>query len=53
MGTTNLAAVATGRNSVGSEIEPAYLKIAEQRLRLATAMSRPFGATHSTLEVER
>jgi site-specific DNA-methyltransferase (adenine-specific) len=52
-GTTNLAAVATGRNSVGSEIEPAYLKIAEQRLRLATAMSRPFGATHSTLEVER
>jgi modification methylase len=52
-GTTNLAAVATGRNSIGNEIEPAYLKIAEQRLQLATAMPRSFGATHSTLTVER
>jgi modification methylase len=52
-GTTNLAAVATGRNSIGNEIEPAYLRIAEQRLRLATAMPRVFGATHSTLTVER
>lgn len=51
-GTTNLAAVATGRNSIGNEIEPAYLKIAEQRLQLATAMPRAFGATHSTLRVE-
>jgi DNA modification methylase len=53
IGTTNLAAVATGRNSIGNEIEPAYLKIAEQRLRLATAMPRTFGASHSTLRVER
>jgi modification methylase len=52
-GTTNVAAVATGRNSIGNEIEPAYLKIAEQRLRLATAMPRTFGASHSTLRVER
>ncbi|HSS16864.1 MAG TPA: site-specific DNA-methyltransferase [Candidatus Dormibacteraeota bacterium] len=52
-GTTNLAAVATGRNGIGNEIEPAYLKIAEQRLRLATAMPRTFGASHSTLQVER
>jgi DNA modification methylase len=52
-GTTNLAAVATGRNSIGNEIEPVYLKIAEQRLRLATAMPRTFGASHSTLRVER
>jgi site-specific DNA-methyltransferase (adenine-specific) len=52
-GTTSLAAVATGRNSVGNEIEPAYLKIAEQRLQLATGMPRAFGATHSTLTVER
>jgi modification methylase len=52
-GTTNLAAVATGRNSIGNEIEPAYLKIAEQRLRLATAMPRTCGASHSTLRVER
>ena len=52
-GTTNLAAVATGRNSIGNEIEPAYLKIAEQRLRLATAMPRTSRAGHSTLRVER
>ena len=52
-GTTNLAAIATGRNSIGNEIEPAYLKIAEQRLHVATAMPRAFGATHSTLTVER
>jgi len=52
-GTTNLAAIATGRNSIGNEIEPAYLKIAEQRLQLATAMPRLFGAMHSTLTVER
>lgn len=52
-GTTNLAAIATSRNSIGNEIEAAYLKIAEQRLQLATAMPRAFGATHSTLTVER
>ena len=52
-GTTNLAAIATSRNSIGNEIEAAYLKIAEQRLQLATAMPRAFGATHSTLRVER
>src|SRR6266478_1625678 len=52
-GTTNLAAIATSRNSIGNEIEPTYLKIAEQRLHLATAMPRAFGATHSTLTVER
>lgn len=52
-GTTNLAAVVAGRNSIGNEIESAYLKIAEQRLQLATAMPRAFGATHSTLRVER
>jgi len=52
-GTTNLAAIATGRNSIGNEIEPDYLKIAEQRLRLATGIPRMFGATHSTLIVER
>jgi len=52
-GTTSLAAVTMGRNSIGNEIEPAYLKIAEQRLRLATSMPRMFGATDSTLQIER
>ncbi len=52
-GTTSLAAVTTGRNSIGNEIEPTYLRIAEQRLQLATGIPRAVGATHSTLKVER
>ena len=52
-GTTSLAAVSTGRNSIGNEIEPAYLKIAEQRLSLATAMPRMYGATHASFRIIR
>ncbi len=50
-GTTSFAAVTTGRNSISNEIEPTYLKMAEQRLTLATAMPRMFGATHAALRV--
>jgi len=32
-GTTNLAAMRTGRNSIGIEIDEEYLKISEKRLR--------------------
>ncbi|MBA3963498.1 MAG: site-specific DNA-methyltransferase [Chthoniobacterales bacterium] len=52
-GTTGLAAITTGRNSIGNEIEPTYLKIAEQRLRLATGMPREVGAINATLRVKR
>lgn len=52
-GTTSVAAINTGRNSVGNEIEPTYVKIAQQRLQLGTSMPRASGATHSTLHVER
>ncbi len=52
-GTTSLAAVATGRNSIGVEIESAYFKLAKQRLQLATGMPRAVGATHATLQVKR
>jgi DNA modification methylase len=31
-GTTNLAALETGRNSIGVEIEPKYLSMIERRL---------------------
>src|SRR5436305_15121312 len=47
LGGPNLAAIATGRNSIGNEIEAAYFKIAEQRLHLATRMPRAFGAMES------
>lgn len=50
-GTTSLAAITSGRNSISNEIEPAYLKMAEQRLSLATAMPRMFGAAHAALHV--
>jgi modification methylase len=52
-GTTSLAAIATGRNSIGNEIEPAYFKMSEQRLQLATGMPRVVCATHATLQVKR
>ena len=52
-GTTSLAAIATGRNSIGNDVEPAYIKIARQSLRLATGMPGEIGATHATLEVSR
>ncbi|MGI8435699.1 MAG: DNA-methyltransferase [Chthoniobacterales bacterium] len=52
-GTTSLAAITTGRNSIGNEIEPTYLKIAQQRLQLATAMPRMFGANRATFEIKK
>lgn len=52
-GTTSLAAINIGRNSIGNEIEPTYFKMAEQRLRLASGIPRVVGATHATLQVKR
>jgi len=51
-GTTAMAAVATGRNSVGVEIEPKYLALAEQRLREATWLPRSCGAVAAKVTVE-
>jgi len=42
-GSTSIAAVACGRNSVGNEIEERYLRIARQRLTAAAAERRTFG----------
>lgn len=44
-GTTSVAAVNTGRNSVGVEIEKKYLKMAERRLLAASAQGRMTGPT--------
>ncbi len=51
-GTTAIAAVASGRNSVGIEIEPTYLALAEQRLREATWLPRSCGAVNAKLLVD-
>ena len=39
-GTTTIAAGQWGRNSIGVEVEPAYLRLAEERIRRAFAQSQ-------------
>ena len=46
-GTTALAAMVCGRNSISVEIEPKYVAIAEQRLREAAWLPREAGATEA------
>jgi site-specific DNA-methyltransferase (adenine-specific) len=48
-GSTALAAVNAGRNSISSEIEATYLQMAHGRLLKATAQSRSVGATEAVL----
>jgi adenine-specific DNA methylase len=48
-GSTALAAVNAGRNSVSNEIEPTYHEITHQRLPKATAQSRLIGATDANI----
>jgi DNA modification methylase len=51
-GSTSLAAVATGRNSISNEIEETYLKIAHHRLVEATKRDRLIGAARATVYVD-
>jgi modification methylase len=51
-GSTCLAALAAGRHSIGNEIEPSYLRMAEERLRTATVEVRMFGAARTYLLVQ-
>lgn len=51
-GTTSVAAVAAGRNSIGSEIEPAYLETATRRLSEATKQVSLVGATKATFLID-
>lgn len=48
-GSTALAALETGRNSVSNEIEPLYLGLAEDRLRSAAWMPRDTGSANATV----
>ncbi len=52
-GSTSLAALSAGRNSVGNEIEPAYLRMAHERLSVAAAQGRMFGATDHRILTEQ
>jgi site-specific DNA-methyltransferase (adenine-specific) len=49
-GTTNLAALRAGRNSIGCDIEPEYLSIAAERLKTEAKKPRVSGAIKATVE---
>ena len=48
-GSTALAAIRAGRNSISNEIEPTYLEIARERLAKATAQIQCVGAIEAVL----
>lgn len=48
-GSTNLAALASGRNSIGNEIESIYVAIADEKLKIATSQYRSFGAAKAVM----
>lgn len=50
-GTTCIAALRSGRNSIGLEIEEKYFKMAERRLQSGAAQGRMAGPTHSVLNI--
>lgn len=51
-GSTNIAALDCGRNSIGNEIEPKYLKIAQKNLLGAQRGHRAHGATKALVSIE-
>jgi len=48
-GSTTVAAIRAGRNSIGNEIEPKYLAQARKRIKSEVACARLFGASKATL----
>lgn len=48
-GSTMIAAIRAGRNSIGNEIEPKYLKLARDRIRKEVDQPRVFGAHEAIL----
>lgn len=52
-GTTSIAALQSGRNSIGNEIEPRYLDASRQRLIEAAKQVRLFGATRAIVDEEQ
>lgn len=52
-GSTALAAISTGRNSISIEIEPSYIDVARKNIEKAIRMPRTAGAIHAELKVQR
>jgi site-specific DNA-methyltransferase (adenine-specific) len=51
-GSTCEAAARAGRNSIGVEIDPVYLKMAQTRLARVCSVRRMFGPTEAQLQLE-
>lgn len=49
-GSTNVAAIAAGRNSIGNELEPTYFDLAWSRVNQAAHHHRSVGAVHATVK---
>ena len=49
-GSTGVAAVAAGRHSISVEIDPGYVRMAEDNIRKAARQRRVAGAVHAELE---
>jgi site-specific DNA-methyltransferase (adenine-specific) len=52
-GSTNIASLLAGRNSIGNEIERSYVRIAEQRLFESAKEKRKIGATKAIVSIDR
>lgn len=52
-GSTSLAALTAGRNSIGNEIEPSYFHMAKERLTAASEQTRMFGAIRHSVVIDR
>ncbi len=52
-GSTGVAAVQTGRNFIGAEIEATYLKLAQARIDMAAREKRSVGAVTATVGMDR
>jgi DNA modification methylase len=48
-GSTTIAAIRTGRHSIGNELEPKYLKLAQIHTQTEIDQPRPFGASSAIL----
>jgi len=51
-GSTTIAAIESGRNSISSDSEPSYIQLAKSNIDRAIAKLRPVGATTATLTLE-
>ena len=49
-GSTSVAAMASGRNSIGVEIDPGYVEIARENIRKSTAKRRDTGAVRAEFQ---